>query len=376
LELKKEAWVSTWPSEADRRRQRVPDNASESRLLEIRREAEQKGRVEPPGVHREGALFPRASSETGYYGLPLLKQPPWTWEVPLYFFVGGAAGAASVIGVLADWIGDDEKLANDARWVAVGGAGLSSALLIADLGRPERFLGMLRVFKLQSPMSMGAWTLAAFGSAAGAAVFAKLVQERFDSLPVRILGQVSQGVAALFGLPLHTYTGVLIGATAIPVWNKNVKTLPVHFGMSGVQAGISVLELMDNENAGLNWLALLAAAFESWQGFTLESDSDRVLRPLKQGTSGWITRAGGLLSGPAPLLLRLAAVFSKNSRGLRKVAACFGIAGSILTRYGWMAAGHASAKDFRLPLDIEEKHPPRKPLPARMLDVVREEKPA
>src|ERR1700756_3961022 len=106
--------MSTWPSEADRRRQRVPDNASESRLLEIRREAEQKGRVEPPGVHREGALFPRASSETGYYGLPLLKQPPWTWEVPLYFFGGGAAGAASVIGVLADWIGDDEKLANDA----------------------------------------------------------------------------------------------------------------------------------------------------------------------------------------------------------------------------------------------------------------------
>jgi hypothetical protein len=69
-------------------------------------------------------------------------------------------------------------------------------------------------------------------------------------------------------------------------------------------------------------------------------------------------------------------VFSKDPRGLRKVAACFGIAGSILTRYGWIAAGHASAKDFRLPLDIKEKRPPQKPLPARMLDTIREEKQA
>ena len=136
--------MSTWPSEADPEKKCVPDAASESRLLEIRREAESKGRVEISGVRPEGAPFPRASSETGYYGIPLLKQPPWTWEIPLYFFVGGAAGAASVIGALADWIGDDEKLANDARWVAAGGAGLSSVLLISDLGRPERFLGMLR----------------------------------------------------------------------------------------------------------------------------------------------------------------------------------------------------------------------------------------
>lgn len=368
--------MSTWPSEYDPKQQRVPDTASESRLLEIRREAERKGRVETTGVHPEGAPFPRASAETGYYGIPLLKQPPWTWEIPLYFFVGGVAGSAAVIGALADWIGDDEELANDARWVAVGGAGLSSVLLIGDLGRPERFLGMLRVFKLQSPMSIGAWTLAAFGSAAGAATFAKLLQRRYDSLPIRIVGQVSQGMAALFGLPLHNYTGVLIGATAVPVWNKNVKTLPVHFGMSGVQAGVSVLELMGHENAALNWLAILATAFETWEGFTLESDSDRSLRPLKRGPSGWITRGGGLLSGPAPLLLRLAAVFSKNSHGLRKLAAYSGLLGSLLTRYGWMAAGRASTKDYRLPLEIKEKRPQQKPLPARMLDTIREEKPA
>ena len=98
--------------------------------------------------------------------------------------------------------------------------------------------------------------------------------------------------------------------------------------MSGVQAGVSVLELMGNENAALNWLALLAAAFETWEGFTLESDSDPVLRPLKRGASGWITRAGGLLSGPAPMLLRLVAVFSRKSRGAAQTS-CFA-AGSLV----------------------------------------------
>lgn len=368
--------MNTVPSEPDRQRERVPSSSSESRLIEIRREAEQKGRLESPGVHPEGAPFPRASSETGYYGIPLLKQPPWTWEIPLYFFVGGVAGASSTIAALVDWIGDDEKLASDARWVAVGGAALSSVLLISDLGRPKRFLGMLRVFKLQSPMSVGAWTLAAFGSFAGATAFAKLLQKRFDSLPVRVIGNITQGMAAAFGLPLHNYTGVLIGATAVPVWNKNIKTLPVHFGMSGVQAGVSALELMGNENDALNWLAILANAFESWEGFNLESDSDHVLHPLKSGASGWITRVGGLLSGPAPLLLRLAAVFSENSRSLRKLAAISGIAGSILTRYGWMAAGRVSTRDWRLPLEIPEKRPEQKPLPARLLDKVREAKEA
>ena len=80
---------------------RRPDAASEARLLEIRREAEKKGRVEAAGVRPPGAPFPQASPESGYYGIPMLKEPQWKWEVPLYFFVGGAAGSAAVIGAMA-----------------------------------------------------------------------------------------------------------------------------------------------------------------------------------------------------------------------------------------------------------------------------------
>ncbi|HMH08204.1 MAG TPA: hypothetical protein VK579_16135, partial [Terriglobales bacterium] len=63
--------------------------ARERRLLELRREAELRGEVKGSGVRPRGAPFPMASPETGYYGIPLLKQPSWTWEIPLYFFVGG-----------------------------------------------------------------------------------------------------------------------------------------------------------------------------------------------------------------------------------------------------------------------------------------------
>ena len=81
-------------SDRQPRTPRLPDAASEARLLELRREAEQRGAVTSAGAKPAGAPFPQASPESGYYGLPLLKKPGWSWEVPVYFFVGGAAGAS------------------------------------------------------------------------------------------------------------------------------------------------------------------------------------------------------------------------------------------------------------------------------------------
>jgi formate-dependent nitrite reductase membrane component NrfD len=328
----------------------------ERRLQEIREEAESKGLVTGKGAAPAGAPIPRASEQTGYYGLPLLKEPQWKWEVPLYLFMGGAAGSAAVIAAMADWVGKDHELARHARWLAAGGAIISSGLLIADLGRPERFLNMLRVFKPQSPMSVGSWLLASFGTASGAAAFAKELQARWNWLPVRVIADMSQVGAALVGLPFHNYTGVLVGATVVPLWNQSVGTLPMHFGASGVQAACSMLELAGHENRALNHLAIAANAFETYEGVHLETRHERALRPLKRGTSGWIIRAGGVLSGPLPLALRLMAVFGnkKVGRTIRRAAAISGIAGSLLTRYGWVKAGRVSARDWRLPLEIED----------------------
>lgn len=336
---------------------RIPDVSSERRLVEIRREAENTGKVAARGVRPSGAPFPIASPETGYYGIPLLKEPAWTWQIPLYFFVGGASAAAGVVGAIGSYTGADRKLVRDARWIAASGCVLSPALLIADLGRPMRFLNMLRVFKPQSAMSVGAWTLVGFSGGAAAAAFAQFLTDRYGkSFPVRVIEQAGQAASLLFGLPFSNYTGVLIGATAIPAWNENVSDLPIHFGMSGLSAAVGLLELMGNHKSrALGALGLGAALFECWEGLKIEVQQKPALKPLKHGASGTLTRAGGLLSGPLPAALRLMSLFSGsgNKRSLRKAAAVSSVAGSLLTRIAWIYAGHVSARDWRIPLGLK-----------------------
>lgn len=325
----------------------------EGRLDQIRQEAG-RGQLKVVGARPAGAPFPQASTENGYYQIPLLKEPPWTWEIPLYFFVGGAAGAAAVIGAIGDYTGADRKLVRDARWIAAAGSVISPALLVADLGRPSRFLAMLRVFKPQSPMSVGVWTLLGFSSGAAVAAFAGLLTDRYgSSLPLRVLENAGQAASLAFGLPFSNYTGVLIGATAIPVWNRNASHLPLHFAASGLGAAVGMLELLGHRrNRALHALGLGAAIFETLEGALIEGRSHSHLDPLKHGTSGWITRVGGALSGPVPAILRTAGLMQKGNSSLRRWAAWSAIAGSLITRIAWIRAGHASARDWRLPLEI------------------------
>ncbi len=322
---------------------------TERRLEDIRREAECIGRVEAKGVRAVGAPFPQATAENGYYGLPLLKEPVWTWEVPAYFFVGGMGGAAAVVGAAAQLSGADRELVRDARWVAAAGAALSAPLLVGDLGRPERFLNMLRVFKIQSPMSVGAWTLTAFGTFASAAVFAEEMRKRTD-LPVRVVGDAAAMLSAATGVAMATYTGVLIGATTIPVWSKHVSLLPLHFGASALSSAVSFLELLGHDEEALNMLGLAAAAFETYVGYRIESDGGIESEPLKRGPTGITTRIGGMFSGPLPLLLRIVGFGSKR---FRSAAAASTLLGSLITRFAWVEAGRASARDVRTPLALD-----------------------
>ena len=260
-----------------------------------------------------------------YRDAPLLKPPVWTWEVPLYFFVGGVAGVAAVIAAAARFSGLPlDTLARDAKWVAVIGALISPLLLISDLGRPARFLNMLRVFKPRSPMSMGVWTLVLFSNAAVASL-----------LPLGVLSDVATIVAGASGAILATYTGVLIGATAIPVWARNVDVLPIHFGASGLGAAVCVLEAIGHHTEALNALGILAAAVETVM----------ILVLYRRGSSsGRLMHGAEVLSGPAPLLLRTLAA----GNPVAHIAAwVFTIAGSLLTRIAWIEAGRRSAATSR-----------------------------
>lgn len=276
----------------------------------------------------------------GYHGLPLLKGPVWTWEVPTYFFVGGAAGCAAFLSGIAQLTGADAKLVRDARWIAAAGANLSAPLLIADLGRPSRFLFMLRVFKPQSPMSVGAWTVAAFGATSTAAALSTL--PRTPGRALRVAGNAAATGGAITGLAMATYTGVLVGATTIPVWRQHVHLIPVHFAASGLASAVSLLEIRGHRHRALNMLGTGAAIFETLTGAAIEARDDRESEPLRHGPTGHLTRLGGTLSGPVPLVLRLL--------GYRKAAAVSALAGSLITRFAWVEAGKASAKDVGVAL--------------------------
>jgi formate-dependent nitrite reductase membrane component NrfD len=350
---------------------RVPDAESERRLAEIRREAAEEGVVPSfttrPGaasathVQRlphhfvpAGAPFPRATAETGYYGIPLLKPPQWKPEVPLYFFIGGAAGASAVIACAANLMSrnNNDGLVTHARWIAAGGGVLSGALLTKDLGMPSRFINMLRVFKPQSPMSLGAWTLTAFSTFSAAAAFANRMRQELDSTSIHVVENISGVMAAATGLIMASYTGVLIGGTTVPVWNCNIGTLPAHFAASGLNSAVSILELMGNDDSrALNILGIAASVYESLEGAKLEAERTRVNEPLRKGFSGLMVRLGGVLSGPVPLCLRIASAIAGNKE-FRHAAAYSSIAGSLLTRFGWVQAGKASARDHRLPLEL------------------------
>ena len=164
-----------------------------------------------------------------YYGKPIVKEPVWKWFVPAYFFAGGAAGGTALLRLGARLTGN-EVLARRASWVNVAAIGISPPLLIADLGRPRRFLNMMRVVKVTSPLSLGTWILSASGATSTAAAYC----EYFGVLPrMKFAAEV---VAGAFAPALSTYTAVVISDSVVPVWHDARAELPFEFAASSAAA--------------------------------------------------------------------------------------------------------------------------------------------
>ena len=325
--------------------------ASETRLDALREEAARTGQVTGKRITPSGGPLPTQATEKGYYGHPLLKPPVWTWEVPLYFFLGGLAGGAANIAFVAQVLGRDPSLVRTSLWVALLAAVASSPLLIADLGRPSRFLNMLRVFKVRSPMSVGAWTLAVFSSAAGLAVVCEEIIVRGYALDLLLLLRwLAEGAGALSGLLLLSYTSVLLAVSAIPVWSENRRLLPLHFVTSALGASAGVLELLGFLNPATNAMALAAAAVETCLGVSIELRGRAVDAPLREGRTGWLIRVAGTLTGPVPLLLR---IFFMQAFAVRQTASVCFILGALLSRYAWIAAGRVSVRDVKALFDLQ-----------------------
>jgi hypothetical protein len=318
--------------------------ATEDRLETLREEARRTGHVAATGIPIVGGPIPRdAASASGYYGQPIVKPPVWTWQIGLYLFVGGTAGMSGAIALAGLLTGLSLDFVRAALGLALAGALISPLLLIWDLGRPTRFLNMLRVFKWRSAMSMGVWTLFLFSGFAGAAfvlVTGWDVLLQWGVPPTALRGIALSLVAgtALSGVILATYTGVLLGATAVPVWSAHHKLLPFHFGIVGLGSAAAILELLGFRLAALNAIAMTVAAVETGVGVWIEIDrQSATAHAIHRGTPGLLLRAAALLTGPVPLILR---IFDS----VPIAGVCF-LVGAVASRYGWVFAGRFSARD-------------------------------
>jgi len=326
----------------------------EERLDALREEAARTGKVQDHGIAPLGSPFPTPASGLSYHGNPVLKPPTWTWQVPLYFFVGGVAGTSAVIALAAHFFGN-AGLQRAGLWIGFLGALISAPLLIADLGRPARFLNMLRVFKWRSAMSVGAWTLAKFSSAVGLAfVCHELILAGYGNGFLLVLEWLAEISAALSGLILASYTSVLLGVTAIPVWSENRRLVPAVFLAGGLGSAAAVLELLGLLVPVTQFIGIVAGTVETLVAIIIELRGRYVDRPLREGVVGWLTRAGAALAGPTSLLLR---IFLGQNSAARYIAAVSFIIGALISRYAWIAAGRVSSRDPQALFRIQRPGP-------------------
>jgi Polysulphide reductase, NrfD len=315
---------------------------TEDRLDALREEAARTGKLQHEGIVPVASPFPKAISATSYNGNPVLKAPTWTWQVPLYFFVGGVAGISAVIALVTH-VSGNVGLMRVALWIALAGALISPPLLIADLGRPARFLNMLRVFKLRSAMSIGAWTLVGFSSAAALAVAChELSLGGYGNGGLILLEWLAEIFAAFSGLILASYTSVLLGMTAIPVWSENRRLVPAVFLTGALGSAAAMLELLGFLIPATQFIGIVTSTIETIIAIIIEWRDRYVDRPLREGAAGWLTRAGSAVAGPTSLLLR---IFWSHSPGARYIAALCFVAGALIARYAWIAAGRVSSRD-------------------------------
>jgi DMSO reductase anchor subunit len=275
---------------------------------------------------------------TSYYGRPILKPPTWeARDIAGYLFLGGLAGASSLLAAGGDRT-ERPALARSTKITALGAISLSALALVHDLGRPSRFVNMLRVFKPTSPMSMGSWLLAAYAPAAGVAALADVTGRAPG------LGRGATVGAAVLGPAVAAYTSVLIADTAVPAWHDTRHELPFLFvgSAASAAAGAAMITAPHREQGPARRLAALGSALEVAAESRL-ARADRVeRRSYGDGHAAALLKTGRALAiaGGA-----VSATLGRRSAWASRLAGLALVAGSAATRFGIFEAGVASAAD-------------------------------
>ena len=277
---------------------------------------------------------------------PFIHAASWSWEVALYFWVGGIASGAGFVALACDVAGDHRSAAI-ARKVAFGTVLTAPPLLIADLGRPERFLNMMRIVKPRSPMNTGAWCLVAFSATSALSVGADLARKPR-------LARTAGAATALLGTYLGSYTGILLACTAVPVWSRGRVLIPRAFIGTAVATGAAATRLAlvasglphrHPTRTALGGIETASMLFE----LSLSALGERRMGPaagaLHSGRPGQFFRGAQalVLLGFA---LRLAARRSSHPSGREHdLASVLYLVSGAGFRFAWLYAGRASATD-------------------------------
>jgi hypothetical protein len=290
-----------------------------------------------------------SDADTTYYDRPMLKPSVWGIDIPLYYYFGGAAGAALTLGAAMQLAAHGgrrrrelQKLSARCHWIGIIGSTVGGGFLIHDLGRPLRFLYMLRVFRPTSPMNMGAWILA--GAAPSAITTGLFINSRGL---LGMVGEVSGYVSGLFGAALAGYTGVLVSNTVLPIWRPSRRWMPVLFVGSAAATAASILDLFSDEEAAHRvtqvfgaagrLIEIAAAKRVEW----LASEIPKVGEPFRQGPAATWWKAAGALTA-ASLVVSL---LPSKSKKKRRLAGLLGAAGSLCLRFAVHYLSDASARD-------------------------------
>lgn len=304
------------------------------------------GNSQPPGEGRRwrrggrygrGGLMVPEVTFSSYYGRPILKKPVWQErDIAGYFFLGGLAGASSLLAAGAQAT-RRPALARTAKLGAASAISLSLVALVHDLGRPMRFLNMLRVLKVTSPMSVGTWIVSAYAPAALAAA----ASDATGRLPR--IGRLATTAAAIAGPAVASYTAVLVADTAVPAWHEGHRELPFVFVGSATcaAAGLSLLGAPPSETGPVRRAAVIGATAELTATHLMKNRMGIARETFETGSAGTLLKTAEALTIGGALT---AALFGRS----RVTAAAAGVAllaGSACTRFGIFRAGVASAED-------------------------------
>jgi formate-dependent nitrite reductase membrane component NrfD len=295
----------------------------------------------------EQSMVPDAEF-TSYYGRQVVKPSPWEVDIPAYFFSGGLAAGSSLLAAGADLTGLP-ALRRTARLGAVGALGFSMVALVHDLGRPSRFVNMLRVAKLTSPMSVGTWILTGYSPfamlAGGAELSALLPLTRDTRLSrlLQVMGRPAGVLAALGAPPVAAYTAVLLADTATPSWHSAYRELPFVFVSSALAAasGLGLAGTPVAQTGPARRLALGAAAVELLMERRMEHSMGMTAEPLHTGKAGRLMRAATALTAGGAV----GSLLAGRNRAVAVVSGAALMAGSLCTRLGIFEAGQESARD-------------------------------